>query len=97
VRFCCRGYAFPMAGTNRKIKSTDEPLVARALAIAIEAVDMLPSNWQAGTDKAAMIALLHHVAPHGDAARLRLLARARLEQRGVEVVYGHPELCRPPQ
>jgi hypothetical protein len=31
-------------------------------------------------------------APHGQAATLRLLARARLEQRGIEVVYGSPEL-----
>jgi hypothetical protein len=74
-----------MDGTKRRIKSTDEPLIARALAFAIEAIDRLPPNWQ-GSDKSAMIALLHHVAPHGDAERLRLLARARLEQRGVDVV-----------
>jgi hypothetical protein len=47
-------------------------------------LDQLPQNWQA--DKTAMIVLLHHVAPHGDADQLRLLARARLEQRDVEVV-----------
>jgi hypothetical protein len=37
-----------MAGTNRKIKTRDEPLVATALALAVEALDMLPPNWQAG-------------------------------------------------
>jgi hypothetical protein len=74
-----------MAGTNRKIKSTDEPLVAQALAYAIEAIDRLPANWQ-GSDKTAMIAMLHHITTPGQAANLRLLARARLEQRTVEVV-----------
>jgi hypothetical protein len=37
-----------MAGTKRRIKSTDEPLVARALAIATEAIDMLPPLCRAG-------------------------------------------------
>jgi hypothetical protein len=82
----------PMAGTKRRIKSADEPLVARALALAVEAVDRLPPNWQTGTDKTEMIAMLHHITTPGQADKLRLLARARLEQRGIEVVYGHPEL-----
>jgi hypothetical protein len=80
-----------MAGTNRKIKSTDEPLVARALALAIEAVDMLPPNWQTGTNKTEWIAMLHHITTPGQADKLRLLARARLEQRGVDVVDGSRE------
>jgi hypothetical protein len=49
---------------------------------------MLPPNWQQATDKQQWIALLHAITPHGDAAKLRLLARARLEQQRVEVVYG---------
>jgi hypothetical protein len=74
-----------MAGIKRRIKATDEPLIARALALAIEAVDMLPPNWQSGTDKTAMIAMLHHINTPGQADKLRLLARARLEQRGVDI------------
>jgi hypothetical protein len=77
-----------MAGTKRRIKSTDEPLVARALALAIEAVARLPPNWQTRTDKTAMIAMLHHITAPGQADKLRLLARARLEQKGVEVCDG---------
>jgi hypothetical protein len=69
-----------------KIKASDMATIAQALAYAIEAIDQLPPNWQTGTDKTAMIALLHHITPHGDAERLRLLARARLEQRRVDVV-----------
>jgi hypothetical protein len=75
-----------MAGTNRKIKATDEPLIARALAFAVEAIDMLPPNWQTGADKTAMIAMLHRISTPGQADKLRLLARARLEQGRIEVV-----------
>jgi hypothetical protein len=75
-----------MAGTRRKLKTKDIPTVAQALAYAIEAIDMLPPNWQAGADKTAMIAMLHHITTPGEAGNLRLLACARLEQRGVEVV-----------
>jgi hypothetical protein len=60
-------------------------LVARALALALEALDQLPQNWQGG-DKTEMIALLHHITTPGQADKLRLLARARLEQRGIDVV-----------
>jgi hypothetical protein len=59
--------------------------LARALALAVEAVDRLPPNWQ-GSDKTAWIALLHRITAPGKANNLRLLARARLEQRGIEVV-----------
>jgi hypothetical protein len=38
----------PMAGSRRKIKPKDIPTVAQALAYAIEAIDMLPPNWQTG-------------------------------------------------
>jgi hypothetical protein len=74
-----------MAGTNRRIRSNDTATVAQALAYAIEATGMLPPQAQQATDKTQWIALLHAITPHGQAASLRLLARARLEQRGIEV------------
>jgi hypothetical protein len=79
-----------MAGTNRKIKTKDEPLIARALALAVEALDQLPQNWQ-GSDETAMIAFLQHITTPGQADKLRLLARARLEQQRIDVVYDHLE------
>jgi hypothetical protein len=81
--------AFPITSAGALLASNShDELIARALALAIEAIDRLPPNWQAGTDKTAMIALLHHITAPGQAASLRLLARARLEQQRVEVVTG---------
>src|SRR5712664_3734835 len=60
----------------------------QALAYAIEAIELLPRQWQEYSNQQDMIALLEASAV--DADLYRLFARAKLQQRGVMNKNGQP-------